>query len=236
MAPEQRCAMQDPPPLEVDVISDVMCPWCFIGKRRLERAAELAPEQHLEVRWRPFQLDATIPPDGMDRQTYLDRKFGRDQAREIYAGIEAAGAAEGIPFAFDLITRSPNTLNAHRLIRWSANSGRQDDAVERLFTLFFVEGEDIGSKDVLLGVAREIGMDDEIAGQLLESGADTELVEKEIALAHRMGVQGVPAFVIANRYIVMGAQTPELLADAFNRAADEQTEPSADGRQSGEGS
>ncbi|MCG8563278.1 MAG: DsbA family oxidoreductase [Hyphomicrobiales bacterium] len=221
--------MEIPPPLEVDVISDVMCPWCFIGKRRLERAMELVPQRPFEIRWRPFQLDATIPPDGMDRQTYLDRKFGRDQAREIYANIEAVGAAEGIDFAFDRIEKSPNTLDAHRFIRWSANSGHQNQAVERLFAAFFIEGEDIGAKDVLLDVACEIGMDDQIVEQLLDSDADIELVEKEIALAHRMGVNGVPAFVIANRYIVMGAQSPELLADAFKRAADDMVEAPAEG-------
>ena len=221
--------MEIPPALEVDVISDVMCPWCYIGKRRLERAMELVPERPFAIRWRPFQLDATIPPDGMDRQEYLDRKFGRDQAREIYANIEAVGAAEGIDFAFDRIAKSPNTLNAHRFIRWSANSGHQDQAVERLFKAFFIEGEDVGAKDVLLDMAREIGMDDEIMDQLLDSDVDTELVEKEIALAHRMGINGVPAFVIANRYIVMGAQSPELLADAFNRAAGELAEAPAEG-------
>ena len=207
--------------LSIDVVSDVMCPWCYIGKRRLDRARELNPQIGTDIRWRPFQLDATIPPEGMDRKDYLDRKFGPDRSREIYARIEATGEAEGIPFAFDRIEKSPNTLDAHRLIRWSASAARQDAVVEKLFSLFFVEGEDIGDREVLIGAARDAGMDVDLVRELLDSGADAELVEREVALAHQLGVEGVPAFIFANRYVVMGAQAPELIAKAMQQASEE---------------
>ena len=145
--------------LTIDVVSDVMCPWCYIGKRRLDRAQVLAPDIEPVVRWRPFQLDATIPANGMDRQDYLDKKFGRDKAAEMYAQIKETGEVEGIQFAFDRITKSPNTMNAHRLIRWAEVGHQQDAVVESLFELYFTEGEDIGETSVLLGAAREARMD-----------------------------------------------------------------------------
>lgn len=210
--------------LQIDVISDVMCPWCFIGKRRLERAFALMPDIDPDVRWRPFQLDATIPPEGMSRQDYLDRKFGRERAREVYGRIAAAGEAEGIAFAFDRIQVSPNTLNAHRLIRWSAGAGRQDAVVERLFQLYFLEGEDVGRTDVLVQAAEDAGIEGADVRALLETDADKDLVEQEIAVAHQMGVTGVPAFLFGRRYIVMGAQAPELLAQAAVQALQEAEE------------
>lgn len=207
--------------LTIDVVSDVMCPWCYIGKRRLDRARELVPEVPVDVRWRPFQLDAGIPPEGMDRQEYLDLKFGRDRSQEIYARIEAAGEAEGINFAFDRIEKSPNTLDAHRLIRWAVSAGCQEQVVERLFSLYFVEGEDVGDKEVLVAAARDSGMDGDLVRELLDSDADKDRVEHEVNLAHQLGVEGVPAFIFGSRYIVLGAQAPELLAKAILRANEE---------------
>lgn len=211
--------MTDPIPLDIDVVSDVMCPWCYIGKRRLERALTLAPGIRADVRWRPFQLDPTIPAGGMSRQDYLDRKFGRERAAEVYKQIELAGEAEGIPFAFDRIARSPNTLDCHRLIRWAAHEGFQDAVVDRLFELFFVEGADIGDHAVLIETARETGMDPRLVESMLETDADKDVVEKEIRLAQDMGVQGVPAFVFASRYVIAGAQAPEILADIMQKVA-----------------
>ena len=207
--------MSEPDTVILDVVSDVMCPWCYIGKRRLDRALVLAPQVEPEIRWRPFQLDATIPPEGMDRQEYLDRKFGREQAREIYQKIKEAGDVEGIPFAFDRIETSPNTLDAHRLIRWAKTGDEQNDVVERLFELFFVEGEDIGQHGVLVEVAREAGMDADLVAEFLGTDSDKDMVEKEIALAQELGIQGVPTFVIANKYMLVGAQPAELLAEAL---------------------
>lgn len=203
------------PRMVMDVVSDVMCPWCYIGKRRLTRALVMAPEIEPEVRWRPFQLDPTIPAEGMDRQEYLDRKFGRQQAADIYKNIREVGEMEGIPFAFDRIAKSPNTLDAHRLIRWARTGQEQDDVVERLFELFFVEGEDIGQHSVLVDVAREAEMDAELVAEMLATDADKDQVQNEIALAQQLGVQGVPTFVIANRFMLVGAQPAEQLADAL---------------------
>lgn len=214
-------SMRERDQLIVDVVSDVMCPWCYIGKRRLDRALVLAPDVEPEIRWRPFQLDATIPPEGMDRQEYLENKFGREGARETYQRIKEAGEVEGIPFAFDQIQKSPNTLDAHRLIRWAKTGDQQDQVVERLFELFFLEGEDIGQHSVLVDVARETGMDADLVAEIIATDADKDQVEKEIALAQELGVRGVPTFVIANHYMLVGAQPAEQLADALVQISQE---------------
>lgn len=200
----------------VDVVSDVMCPWCFIGKRRLETALAQTPDVPASVHWRPFQLDPTIPAEGMDRQAYLTRKFGdEERIAATYSRIAAAGQAEGIAFAFERIERSPNTIEAHKLIRWAGTAGVQDTVVERLFALYFVEGANLNDRSVLLQVAEDAGMDGRAVGELLEEDADRDRVEREIALAQKLGVSGVPAFILDNRYIVMGAQDPGVLAAAI---------------------
>lgn len=209
---------QAPAILDIDVISDVMCPWCFIGKRKLEQALAARPDVTADVRWRPFQLDPTIPEDGIDRKTYLDKKFGPDRAKEIYQSINDAGAENGIAFDFSKIEKSPNTLNAHRVIRWAVTTGSQGKVVERLFEGYFTEGADLTDTNYLAGVAEEAGMEREVVEKLLAGDADRELVEKEIALAQRMGVQGVPCFIFANKYVVMGAQDPEILVQAIDQA------------------
>lgn len=217
--------------IELDVVSDVMCPWCYIGKKRLEKALALLSDIDVEVRWRPYQLDATLPPEGKDRKKYLDDKFGgAEQAREIYARIEEAGRDEGIPFAFDKIKVAPNTLDAHRLIRWAANGGEevQQQIVDRLFKLFFVEGANIGDPAVLLEAAGEAGMNTAVMETLLPTDADKKEVQTEIAVAQQMGVTGVPCFIINNKYAVMGAQAPEAIADAIRNAANETKEEAAE--------
>lgn len=210
-------------PLTIDIVSDVMCPWCYIGKRRLEQALEMtSPEIEVAIRWRPFQLDATIPMGGMSRKEYLSRKFGGEEAaKQIYARIEEAGETENLPFAFDLIEKSPNTLNAHRLIRWAQTTGHQDALVEKLFKLFFVEGADIGDKTVLADAAEDIGMERDTVARLLEGDSDMEEVKAEIAHAQRIGVTGVPCFIIDEKYALMGAQQPETLVQAFQQALSE---------------
>ena len=213
--------MREMDEMTVDVVSDVMCPWCYIGKRRLDRAQVMAPEVEPLVRWRPFQLDATIPPEGMDRQEYLDKKFGREQATEIYKKIYEAGETEGIIFAFDRIAKSPNTINAHRLIRWAQPGHQQDVVVDRLFELFFCEGEDIGQDAVLLDAAREAEMDVELVEEVLATDRDIEGVKKEIQLAHDLGVQGVPTFIINRQHVLVGAQPAEVLADALVQISQE---------------
>jgi len=216
-----RIPMRSSIAITVDVISDVMCPWCYIGKRRLDRAQVMTPDAEINVRWRPFLLDATIPPEGMDRQEYLDKKFGREQAAENYKRISETGEMEGIIFAFDRIEKSPSTINAHRLIRWAEVGEQQDLVVDRLFELFFCEGEDIGETSVLLDAAREGRMDVDLVEQVLATEKDIDEVKKEIAMAHDLGVQGVPSFVFNQQHILVGAQSAEILADVLQQLSEE---------------
>ena len=206
----------------IDVVSDVMCPWCYIGKRRLEQALTKLDDLDIDVRWRPYQLDATLPPEGRDRREYLETKFGGpERAKEIYARIEDAGREEDLNFKFEAIAVSPNTIDAHRVIRWSANDGSEvhDKLVEILFRVFFMEGANIGKHDVLVDAAQEAGMDGSIVASLLATDKDRDEVTKEIATAQQMGVSGVPCFIIDNKYAVMGAQQPEAIVDAVRQAA-----------------
>lgn len=211
----------------IDVVSDVMCPWCYIGKRRLEAALDLTQGQHVEVRWRPFQLDATLPRGGKDRKQYLEEKFGGpERAQEIYSRIEEAGAEENIPFAFEDIAVSPNTLDAHRVIRWAGGVSEQvqDNLVEALFRIFFVEGGNVGDHEVLVKAAAEAGMDGALVRDLLATEKDLQETQAEIAQASAMGVQGVPCFVLNGRHGVSGAQSAENLASAIKQVAEMETD------------
>ena len=206
----------------IDVVSDVMCPWCFIGKRRLERALALLDGIETTVRWRPFLLDPTIPPEGRDRKTYLERKFGGpERAAAIYAAIAQAGHDEGIAFAFDRIERSPSTLDAHRLIRWAGSQSEavQDAVVEALFAAFFLQGRDIGDPQVVAEIAGANGMDGALVASLLATDRERPVVEQEIETARRMGINGVPCFILNARGAVIGAEAPENLAAAIRHAA-----------------
>jgi predicted DsbA family dithiol-disulfide isomerase len=206
--------------LTIDVVSDVVCPWCYLGKRRLALAlAEAADGGQIAVRWRPFQLDPTIPAGGMDRRAYLRNKFHDDKRLdEVHAHLTALGAEVGIAYRFDAISRAPNTLDAHRLIRWASVADAQDRVVERLFRLYFEEGRDVGDRASLVEVARECGMDGEVVAKLLADGRDVEAVRAEIAQAQSIGVTGVPFFIFASRFGVSGAQSVEVLAKAIAQA------------------
>lgn len=208
--------------VSVDVVSDVVCPWCFIGQKRLDKAIGEVGDIDVEVRWRPFQLDPTIPPEGKDRKRYMLDKFGSEERiRQIHARVEALGAAEGINFAFDAIKVAANTLDAHRLIRWAGAAGNdvQNRLVRRLFQLNFEEGQDIGDHAVLIEAAREAGMDAAVVATLLPTDADLAAVQNEIATAQRMGVTGVPCFLLEGKYAVMGAQETDVLAGAIRQVA-----------------
>jgi len=208
--------------ITVDVVSDVVCPWCFIGQKRLDKAVAAVGDVDVHIRWRPFQLDPTIPPQGKDRREYMRAKFGSDERiREIHARIEPLGEAEGISFAFDAIKVAPNTLDAHRLIRWAGAAGEavQNRLVRRLFQLNFEEGVNIGDHAVLVEAAREAGMDASVVATLLPTDADVEAVRTEIATASRMGISGVPCFLLEGKYAVMGAQDVDTLADAIRQVA-----------------
>jgi predicted DsbA family dithiol-disulfide isomerase len=204
--------------LTIDIVSDVVCPWCYVGEKRLEAA--LAEEAGpVVVRWRPYQLDPTIPEGGLDRAEYMARKFGNSGRLEsIHDNLTRLGAELGLPFAFDKIKRSPNTLDAHRLIRWAAAAGAQTEVVDRLFKAFFVEGRDIGDRAVLVAIAGECGLDDNEVEKALADGADSDLVRQEIEEAQAMGVSGVPFFIFGGRLGVPGAQEPSVLRNAIAQA------------------
>jgi predicted DsbA family dithiol-disulfide isomerase len=215
--------MSKPTAITVDVVSDVVCPWCFIGQKRLDKAIAAAGDVEVHVRWRPFQLDPTIPPQGKDRRDYMLGKFGSEERiREIHARIEPLGAAEGIDFAFDAIKVAPNTLDAHRLIRWAGAMSEevQNRLVRRLFQINFEEGGNLGDHAVLIEAAREAGMDVAVVEALLPSDADVEAVQNEIATASRMGITGVPCFLLEGKYAVMGAQDAATLTDAIRQIAE----------------
>ncbi len=203
--------------MHIDIVSDVICPWCFIGKRRLERALALRPGLPVEISWRPFQLNPDMPPEGMERAAYLAAKFGGSaHAERIYVSVAEAGATVGIPFAFDRIRRTPNTRDAHRLIRWAAAQGRADAAVERLFAAYFVEGRDIGDRASLAAIAGEAGLDADEAAQWLDSPAEIEPVLAEDRGARRLGINAVPCFIFERQYAVSGAQEPEFFLPIFD--------------------
>ena len=209
----------DPGEMKIDVVSDVVCPWCFVGKRRLEAALASTDSSSVAVRWRPFQLDPTIPPEGLERRAYMRAKF-RDDARlaDVHARLRALGEEVGIEFDFDAISRSPNTLDAHRLIRWAAASEVQDEVVERLFSAYFEHGRDIGDRSVLTEIAIQSGMDAEAVGRQFAGDDGIDAVRKEIAEAQEIGVTGVPFFIFASRFAVSGAQSAEVLARALQSA------------------
>lgn len=208
--------------MQIDVISDTVCPWCFIGKRRLQKAMALRPDIAFDVRWRPYQLDAAVPKGGMDRQAYMRAKFGDDPKKivEMYKLIAAEGAKDGIEFDFASIQRRPNSLDSHRLIRWAEAAGVQDDVVERLFIAYFENAEDIGDIRVLADIADMCGMDGVEVAQMLESDTDLSLVAREDQIAREMGVTGVPAMIFGNRLAVSGAREPEVLVSVIDRVTE----------------
>jgi predicted DsbA family dithiol-disulfide isomerase len=204
--------------LTIDIVSDVVCPWCYVGEKRLEEA--LADESGpVVVRWRPYQLDPTIPEGGLDRAEYMEKKFGKSgRLQSVHDNLTRLGAEVGVPFAFDKIKRSPNTLDAHRLIRWAAPAGVQAEVADRLFKAYFVEGRDIGDRKVLIEIASACGLDAGEVEKLLADGADSDLVRQEIEQAQAMGVSGVPFFIFGGRLGVPGAQEPSVLRQAMAEA------------------
>jgi len=205
--------------LIIDIVSDVVCPWCYVGKKHLEAALAEMPEIDAVVRWHPFQLDPTIPPEGLDRKAYMRQKFGDDGHLEAaHQRLETLGAQNGIGFQFGAISRSPNTLDAHRLIRWAGDAGLQDTMVQSLFQAYFEEGRDIGDRAVLALIAERAGLEADAILQRLETDDDVENIRIEIAEAGRIGVTGVPFFILAQKLAVSGAQPAEVLVDAIRQA------------------
>lgn len=204
--------------LQIDVYSDVICPWCYVGKRRLERALKTWDGVPVTIRWRPFQLNPTMPRNGMDRRQYLDAKFGSPAAAQaIYDHVSAAGTEEGIQFAFERIARTPNTFAAHRLIWLAGHHDHQDEMVELLFRQYFLEGGDIGTIETLSRIAAHAGLDRAAIETFLAGEEGIEVVKTEEAAGHRMGIRGVPYFVFNGVNALSGAQPPEQFLAAFRQ-------------------
>jgi predicted DsbA family dithiol-disulfide isomerase len=197
------------------IYSDVICPWCYVGKRRLEQALT-SVEREVRVTWRPFQLNPAMPLEGMDRNAYLAAKFGNlETLGRMQEQLIAAGVGERISFAFEKIQRTPNTFAAHRLIWYAERWGRQDETVESLFHAYFVGGRDIGEIKTLVQVAGEAGLDPAEAESFLASDAGAADVKAEEAVGHSMGIRAVPHFVLDGRYAISGALPPDQFVAAF---------------------
>ena len=207
---------------KLDILSDPICPWCLIGKAHLDRALSARPDHPFEIEWHPFQLNPDMPAEGMDRREYLETKFGgRDNAVQVYSKIAEAAEAAGVEIDFEGIKRTPNTLDAHRMIHWAGLEGRQTAMVSSLFRAYFREGKDIGDHRVLLDIGAQVGLDRAMLERLLASDSDADDIRARDAHARERGVTGVPTFVVAQQHVVVGAQPPEL----WTQVIDELTAP-----------
>jgi predicted DsbA family dithiol-disulfide isomerase len=212
--------MSNHQPVRIDVVSDIVCPWCFIGKHRLEKAIALNPDIPVEVRWRPYFLNDWIPREGISREQYLTTKFGSpERYKGIAQRVSAAAAAEGLTYAMDKISRQPNTLDAHRLIRWADEIGKAAEMKQRLMDLYFTAGADLTNHAVLAQAAADIGLDAEATRKALASDKDIAEIEREALSAKEAGIDGVPCFIFGGKFAISGAQAPEYLAEAIERMA-----------------
>lgn len=209
-------------PLTIDVFSDVVCPWCFIGKRRLEKAIALRPDMPVEVRYRPYFLNPWVPREGMSRVDYLTTKFGSPERYEkIALRVAQAAANEGLTYNIGVLARQPNTLDCHRLILWAGSIGKAAQVKQRLMEIYFSEGGDLSDRDVLAQAASDCGLDPVEVRNLLASDADVAAVERAAKSAQEAGIDGVPFYVFGNVLAVSGAQAPDYLAGAIERAVNE---------------
>lgn len=200
-------------PVTLDIISDPICPWCYIGKIQLDTALALAPDHPFAIQWHPFQLNPDMPLEGMDRREYLETKFGGQKgAVQAYTPIVEKAEALGLTINFEGMQRTPNTLDAHRLIHWAGTESKQGAAVDALFHAYFVEARDIGAHDVLGDIADSIGMDAALVLKLLATDEDTDKIRMRDTHSREMGVSSVPTFIVAGQHAVPGAQSPELWA------------------------
>lgn len=203
----------------VDIVSDTICPWCYIGKRRFERALELSGRNDIAISWRPFQLNPDMPPEGMTRDDYVRSKFGGgDRPRQIYQAIAESGREAGIEFQFSRVKRTPNTVLSHRLVHWSAKNERQDEVVAELFKAYFEEGLDIGEIDILVECAKRAGLDAAPTHKFLLTDEGRQEVVASDVYARRLGINGVPCFIVNRKYAVSGAQPPSAFVEVFNLA------------------
>jgi predicted DsbA family dithiol-disulfide isomerase len=212
-------------PIRVDVVSDVVCPWCFIGKKRLEQAIALNPDIPVEVHYHPYFLNDWIPSGGISRDEYLTKKFGSpERYKEIATRVSAAAAEDGLVYAIDKLSRQPNTTDCHRLIHWAEQIGKAPQMKQRLMELYFSEGADLSDKAVLVKAASDIVLDADEIAKKLASDDDLAIVSQRVEQAKSAGIQGVPFFIFDNAYAVSGAQAPEQLAGVIRKVAEEKTQ------------
>jgi len=205
--------------MHIDIFSDPVCPWCFIGARRLRRALDARPDLRPTVRWRPFQLNPAMPAQGMERQAYLASRFGSlAEAERLYGNMGHIGMVEGIEFRFDKITLTPNTVDAHRLIRYAEAFGLDDAMADAIFVAYFLDGRNIGDTGVLLDLADEAGLERGPAHAFLISGDGAESVRGEDMRARQLGIEGIPCFIVDKRFVISGAQEPEAFYSLFDLA------------------
>lgn len=206
--------------MQIDVYFDPICPWCFIGKRRLQRALGQRSALSAKLSWRPFMLNPDMPPAGMERNAYLLHKFGTEaRVRRLLGALEATGQSEEIEFQFDEINHTPSTITAHRLVRYADDHGLAEPVVESLFRAYFQEGRNIGDLDELSAIGRSVGLDSSALDVYLDGSTDVSWVREQNAQAHRIGVNGVPCFLIDGQLALQGAQPPEILARLLDAAA-----------------
>ena len=207
-------------PVTIDVVSDVVCPWCFIGKHRLEKALALKPNIPVEVRYHPYFLNPWVPREGMTREEYLTTKFGSPEKYNGIAGrVAQAAAAEGLTYAVDKMRRQPNTLDCHRLILWAQGIGKAPEMKQHLMDMYFTEGADLSDREVLVKAAADVGLDAEKTRAMLATDADVATVEAAADSAKNAGIDGVPTFILGGVAAVSGAQSPEMLANAIEQVA-----------------
>jgi predicted DsbA family dithiol-disulfide isomerase len=204
-------------PMQIDIVFDTVCPWCFVGRRRFERALRMRPNIKPHIRYRSFLLNPDLPPQGVDRREFLERKFGGSaQYERIIEALVFTGKAEGINFALDKIKRTPNSANSHRLVRLARTMNRQNEAVDALFTAYFERGIDIGNVEALVQLGEEIGLDSSMTYAHLSTETDLNAVYTENARMHRLGITGVPCYIFNEGRAIAGAQEPEILVRMFD--------------------
>ncbi len=206
--------------IRLDIFSDPVCPWCYIGKANLDRALEAHPDHPFQIEWHPFQLNPDMPRDGVDKRAYLADKFGEAQLTQVHLRLKEMSRAAGAEIDPDTPKRIPNTLDAHRLVHWAGLEGRQNAAVAGLFRAYWREGRDIGNRGVLADIAASAGMDRAMVARLLDSDADAEDIRARDEDARRKGVNSVPTFLIAQQYVVSGAQPPEVWGNVIRELVD----------------
>lgn len=205
--------------MEIDIIFDTVCPWCYIGKRRLEMALSMRPQIRVKLNWRPFLLNPEMPPEGIDRTAYLVKKFGSEsRTNRIYGTIGEAGQSVEIDFAFERIGKTPNSVDSHRLVRFAHERGLADEVVEALFVEFFINGRDIGDLRVLTEIGAANGLDAQEVKAYLNTDADVGAIHDENIRAHRLGINGVPSFAFNEKFVISGAQEPQVLARMLDAA------------------